>query len=540
MRERAPKVLRGPVPRNKEDDQVVYIDGDSAPRVLFSGEDLLLEDLPIGTRVIYPKPPLEGLANPGAAIRYALNHPLDADPLYAQLAPGMRVTIAVDDISVPLPPMATPDIRQTIIEILLEMLDANGVDDVHIIVATCLHRKMTEPEMRRMVGSKIHDAFYPDRYYCNDVEDPDGFVHLGTTEHKEPVNIHRRAVESDLVIYVNINFVPMDGGHKSVTIGLGDYEVTRPHHEPTTMRSSGYMDPKSSTMATKIERQGAIVDQHLNVFHIETVLNNRMYAGPTAFLSKNEDEYTEVDRLKFEAMRWSLSKLPAGAKRKLFQAIPSQYQMIAVHAGKTVPVHEKTLARCFEQYAVHVRGQADILICGVPFISPYNVNSILNPILVQTMGLGYFHNMFRGKPVLKKGGVMILTHPVYDEFDHVQHPSYIEFFNRILPETRDAHVMHRKYEEEFAKNPSYIETYRRGNAYHGVHPFNMWYWGEHGRQHVGKVIVAGASNAHVPKILGWERAESLPEAIAMAKSAVGPSPEITMMHHPPIVMADME
>jgi len=540
MRERAPKVLRGPVPRNKEDDQVVYIDGDSAPRVLFSGEDLLLEDLPIGTRVIYPKPPIEGLANPGAAIRYALNHPLDADPLYAQLAPGMRVTIAVDDISVPLPPMATPDIRQTIIEILLEMLDAHGVDDVHIIVATCLHRKMTEPEMRRMVGSKIHDAFYPDRYYCNDVEDPDGFVHLGTTEHKEVVNIHRRAVESDLIIYVNINFVPMDGGHKSVTIGLGDYEVTRPHHEPATMRSSGYMDPKNSTMATKIERQGAIVDQHLNVFHIETVLNNRMYAGPTSFLSKNEDEYTEIDRLKFEAMRWSLSKLPAGAKRKLFQAIPSQYQMIAVHAGKTVPVHEKTLVRCFEQYAVHVRGQADILICGVPFISPYNVNSILNPILVQTMGLGYFHHQLRGKPVLKKGGVMILTHPVYDEFDHVQHPSYIEFFNRILPETRDAHVMHRKYEEEFAKNPSYIEMYRRGNAYHGVHPFNMWYWGEHGRQHVGKVIVAGASNAHVPKILGWDRAESLTEAIAMAKSAVGPSPEITMMHHPPIVMADME
>jgi hypothetical protein len=540
MRERAPKLLRGPVPRNKEDDQVVYIDGDSAPRVLFSGEDLLLEDLPIGTRVIYPKPPIEGLVNPGAAIRYALNHPIDAEPLYAQLAPGMRVTIAVDDISVPLPPMATPDIRQTIIEILLEMLDANGVDDVHIIVATCLHRKMTEAEMRRMVGRKIHDAFYPDRYYCNDVEEPDGFVHLGMTEHKEPVNIHRRAVESDLVIYVNINFVPMDGGHKSVTIGLGDYAVTQPHHEPATMRSSGYMDPKHSTMATKIERQGAIVDQHMNVFHIETVLNNRMFAGPTAFLSKNEDEYTEVDRLKFEAMRWSLSKLPAGAKRKVFQAIPSQYQMIAVHAGKTVPVHEKTLARCFEQYAVHVRGQADILICGVPFISPYNVNSILNPVLVQTMGLGYFHNMFRGKPVLKKGGVMILTHPVYDEFDHVQHPSYIEFFNRILPETRDAHVMHRKYEEEFARNPSYIETYRRGHAYHGVHPFNMWYWGEHGRQHVGKVIVAGASNAHVPAILGWDRAESVSEAIAMARSFVGPSPEITMMHHPPIVMADME
>src|SRR5436305_14125885 len=99
MRERAPKILRGPVPRNKEDDQVVYIDGDSAPRILFSGEDLLLEDLPIGTRVIYPKPPLEGLANPGAAISYALNQPLDAEPLYAQLEPGMRITIEIDELN---------------------------------------------------------------------------------------------------------------------------------------------------------------------------------------------------------------------------------------------------------------------------------------------------------------------------------------------------------------------------------------------------------------------------------------------------------
>src|SRR3954447_9253908 len=147
MRERAPKLIRGPVPRNREDEQVVYIDTNSAPRAIFSGEDLLLEDLPIGTRVVYPKPPIEGLVNPGAAIRYALNHPLEAEPLYAQLMPGMRVTIAVDDISLPLPPMATPDIRQTILEILLELLDANGVDDVHIIVANSLHRRMTGPEM---------------------------------------------------------------------------------------------------------------------------------------------------------------------------------------------------------------------------------------------------------------------------------------------------------------------------------------------------------------------------------------------------------
>ena len=62
------------MPRNKEDDQVVYIDTDSAPRILFSGEDLLLEDLPIGTRVIYPEAADRGAGQPGRG------DPLRAEP----------------------------------------------------------------------------------------------------------------------------------------------------------------------------------------------------------------------------------------------------------------------------------------------------------------------------------------------------------------------------------------------------------------------------------------------------------------------------
>jgi hypothetical protein len=58
------------------------------------------------------------LPNREAAIRYAINHPIDAKPLYAQLEPGMRVTIAMDDISLPLPPMQTPDLRQTMLEVV--------------------------------------------------------------------------------------------------------------------------------------------------------------------------------------------------------------------------------------------------------------------------------------------------------------------------------------------------------------------------------------------------------------------------------------
>ena len=139
--------------RRKTHESIVYIDKDSAPRIMPNGEDFILEDIPIGTRVIYPNPPIKGLPNREAAIRYAVNHPLEMEPLYALLEPGMRVTIAMDDISLPLPPMATPDMRQTMLEVVLDMCGANGVDDIHLIIANSLHRKMTEWEMKRMVGS---------------------------------------------------------------------------------------------------------------------------------------------------------------------------------------------------------------------------------------------------------------------------------------------------------------------------------------------------------------------------------------------------
>ena len=91
----------------------------------------------------------------------------------------MKVTIAMDDISLPLPPMKTPDIRQQVLEIILDMLTNHGVDDIHLIVANSLHRKLTEQEMKRMVGSKIFKEYHPDRFYNHDAEDPDGMVHLG-------------------------------------------------------------------------------------------------------------------------------------------------------------------------------------------------------------------------------------------------------------------------------------------------------------------------------------------------------------------------
>ena len=526
---------------SKPYNPVRYLTEDSRPLYLHYGEDFLTHKFPAGTRVVYANKPMKPIDNQGAAIRYALNHPEgDVKPLYAQLKPGMKVTIAIDDISVPLPPMKTPDIRQKVLEIVLQMLTDHGVEDVEMVVALALHRRMTEGEIKRMVGPEIFKEYYPERLYNMDAEDEDNMVFLGETDHGEKVQIVRRAAESDLLIYVNVNYVPMNGGFKSIGTGLSGYQSIQYHHNPQTiLKSDSYMDPKNSALYSSNERMGRMINEKLNVFHIETALNNKMYDDQLQFLADPEDDWSTADELKFKSMQWTLKQLPRAAKRNFFHKVPADYGLVGVFAGATEAVHEKTLEKCWQQHAVPVEGQSDVVVWGIPFESPYNVNSIMNPLLVRVMALGYFFNMYRGKPIVKKGGTLIITHPCYDQFDPDHHPSYIEFFNRCLPETRCSKTLGKRWEKEFAENPNYIEMFRRGNAYHGVHPFYMWYWAENGQHHVGRVIVVGAENDHVPARMGWLSAKTMDEALEMAAEHHGPDHDLTVMHHPPFVIADV-
>ncbi len=53
------------------------------------------------------------------------------------------------------------------------------------------------------------------------------------------------------------------------------------------------------------------------------------------------------------------------------------------------------------------------------------------------LGLGYYFNFYRGMPLVREGGVVIMTHPTPNEFHPVHHPSYIDFFEQVLADTTD-------------------------------------------------------------------------------------------------------
>ena len=129
--------------------------------------------------------------------------------------------------------MRRPDNRQRIVEAVLDMAAEAGVDDVHIIAALGLHRRMHEYEMRHVLGDRVVDAFMSrGQLYNHDAEDHENLTVVGETDHGEVLEINKRAAESDLIVYANVNQVAMDGGWKSLVTGLASYRCLSHHHLP--------------------------------------------------------------------------------------------------------------------------------------------------------------------------------------------------------------------------------------------------------------------------------------------------------------------
>src|SRR5215204_723680 len=314
---------------------VLDVDRSTPPILFHHGESLRLEKLPVGrSRLLYPGEPLEALDDPERAIRDALDHPLgDSEPLRALLRPGMRLTICFDDVSLPLPPMRRPDIRQRVIEAVLDLAAEAGVDDVHLIAALALHRRMTEAELRHAVGDRVYDAFAPDGLlYNHDAEDPGNLAFLGTTPDGEEVEINKRAAESDLIVYVNINLVAMDGGHKSTATGLASYRSLRHHHNVRTMQHSrSFMDQHRSALYSSNGRMGEVLrNAGVKIFQIETTLNSDTFPKPFDFLQRREWEWSPRDRAAYLASAAALDRLPLRARRPIFQAIEAPHDLTGV------------------------------------------------------------------------------------------------------------------------------------------------------------------------------------------------------------------
>ncbi|CAI5513031.1 unnamed protein product [Closterium sp. Naga37s-1] len=279
-----------------------------------------------------------------AMVRHALDNPVGQPPLKERLQqikqanPNPKILIAFDDVSVPLPPMRRPDVRQLIMEEAERDCVAAGITDIRFVCSIALHRYIRADEFRHICGGYLYGKYYPQRmgnYNAVDMDetvdigvtrhgeavqvrgeggrggmggmglggmggmglggmgwgkwesmgnynavDMDETVDIGVTRHGEAVQINRHYAEADLVVYANVNYVSMDGGYKSYATGLVHYNCAPGSHAAAAdllcAVCRSLFDPTRSALHKSFHRIGRMMQKHTDVFHVETVIDDQL------------------------------------------------------------------------------------------------------------------------------------------------------------------------------------------------------------------------------------------------------------------------
>jgi hypothetical protein len=505
-------------------------DADKVDFLLMVGDSLVETSLPGPVGLLDPPPPLAPLPDFRGAVRSALAAPLALPPVAKLVGRGSRVTIAFDDPCLPLPPPLF-DPRVVMIEEVTAALLAAGVraDDLTFVCANGLHRRWSRAELLPLVGPRIMARFAA-QLDCYDAEDPAANVHLGRTFSGLEVEVGRVVADADLVVYVAVPWTEMNGGHKSLACGLSTYRCIRQHHGPQTQVRSPLMHPEASEMHAALRDIGRHIGSHVPVLQVETVLNDRLWAGPLRLL--------DLRRRRLSPWLRPATRLPRSVLRLMGKGLRGCYQPVGVWAGAVEAVHANVLARQRQMWLTG-QGQADILVLGLPDHSPYSVHSTMNPLLAANLGLGYAFQFGRRHPLVRPGGTVVLASPCTPGFHPRHHEAYRRFWHEVLPQTRDAARMAAEFEPIFASDPALIAAYRHDRAYHPTHPFLAWYWMSRAQAHVGDIMFAGVDDPGTVAAMGFGAAPSVEAAVAGARDRLGADATVAVMTMPPVFIVDV-
>ena len=510
----------------------------------YCGNHLINAKLPDNSEIYYPQPPRPGINRSQIPqhVKRAFENPLGMPPLKELVNASSKVLILFDDNCQPFPITKKPDMRQTMVETLLSLLYSYSVEkrNIQLICAVALHRKMKEHELADMLGKKVMSEFYPHQLRNFDAEDDENIVRLGKTEQDEIVEVDRAAVESDLVIYVDMIQIPLNGGHKSVAVGLGTYESIAAHHSPhATAHSPHVMQPEGSQMHDSIERMSRVVQEHSKIMVLEAAMNDASYPVPFRHLGKPNDQCNIAEKVLKILTPPTMSLLPEPLKYNMFRNIRSDYEPIEINAGTIDDVHPKTLKAVNDQLRVNVSRQFSTLVFGLPDLSPYAIDARINPVLVVSDILGYVFNWFYNKPLVKKDGVIIILNPTFERFHEEYHVAYKLFYDEVLAETTDPFEMQKKFQTRYAHDPYLIDCYRNKFAHHGFHPFTVWYWATYPLKYLSKVILVGPKDDRAAKKMGVDWAKNLDQALAMAREVSGED-DVVALTMPPFLYVNVQ
>jgi lactate racemase len=178
------------------------------------------------------KPEMPLLADPAAAVRAALSHPVGARPLAQEARGAKTACILVCDITRPVP-------NRLFLPLLVKTLLDAGVpaDGITIMVATGLHRPNEGDELAELVGDPwvMQTVKVVNHFARNDAD----HVDLGATSRGTPVKLERRFVEADVRIATGLvepHFMAgYSGGRKVIAPGVAHKDTITTFHSARFM-----------------------------------------------------------------------------------------------------------------------------------------------------------------------------------------------------------------------------------------------------------------------------------------------------------------
>ena len=488
------------------------VDDRTGPLLLVEGTRVSMQRFGQGTQVVYPADPRPA-GDVRAQVSAALDAPLDARPLAARLTPSTRLTVVVGGADLVRPAMAD-DLRRVMAEEVLRRAADARVDDVVVLVATGLGRRIGEGELTALLGERVVRSFAPrGDLLCHDAT-ADAAV-IGTVGGHD-VRVDPRLLASDLVVNIALRTDARQLADDQLTLGLGD---------AATIDALGGLDGDAGMRAAAAE----LVHASVPVVTLEAAVGHPAIGGMLSFVSQREWDWSLHDRANLAAVQRALALWPKQATQRIFGDVTATYGALAVAAGPSGDVTRVTREAWLAEHLVRVPSAASVLVAPVWGQGGDHTAPGGDPLTAAYDALVSQGESFVGRRPVEDGGVFIGMHPLRDEFSTRHHSAAADFFSDVLSVTTDPRRIRDEFQESFVRDPWYLDLYRNRGAHHPLEAFHRWYATARAAEAYTQVVWVGGRRPSAAR-MGFRAASTLGDALEIASDKVGSTPVVTVLH----------
>jgi hypothetical protein len=472
---------------------------------LLSGSRVAVVNVPDDAVVLRPPPPVETVAEIGAAVRDAVRFPLAGEPLETLVRPGGTATIVLDHPSLPMP-SAQADPRQDALFAVVDELERLGVPSQRqtLLVAGGLERRTGRRERERLGTHELARRFRG-RVAVHDVEDP-ALVEIGTIDGL-PLQVNPLLLKSDLVLTLTSAETILHGGPAAL-LAAGGAAALRETGGRSLLEATG---SRGWDLGVVLERALA---ERVALLGISLVLDHPRLGGALRGFPYDRGV---AERIVRSPLATAFRALPTLARRQVLRSVPVELRMASAYAGPPSVAHAEALLRAVEARSVVLDGKLDAICIGIAPSTAHLPRESPNPLLAAYLALGVVLQLWRDDFPVVDGGTAIIVHDFNRRFPGSQRP-YRAFFGAARTAEREARA---------------LADYRGGRSAHPLLPETDWAACQPALERLGAVIVAGCRDAAAARLLGFVPAHGVTAALDMARGRAGRDPRIGFILSPP-------